>query len=222
MKFIKTWALTLCSLFFLNQAHAVAIFPINGINDLEWLELTETLGLSREDVEQQTLDPNDTFYSWRYATVEEVETLTYGLWGGITTNTDSSNFTGAETFFNAFGFARVGAFDTPSGYASNGTSYWSTLFGGTGECGDPAGGETCRGFTFITNTEHGADYNAGRLDNIGGLWTRSNTTALYDTASFLVRDAPPVTPVPIPAAAALFPFGLGLLGFVARRKSNTA
>jgi len=220
MKLIQTWALTLCSLFFLNQAHAVTVFPINGINNLQWLGLNETVGLSREDIESQMDTVGEDFYSWRYATVEEVETLTYGLWGGITTDTDPSNFAGAETFFNAFGFSGIGAFNTTTGYASNGTAYWSTLFGAPGECGNPEGGETCRGYIQIFNSAYGANEDLGHLNNLGGIWTRSNSTALIDTGSFLVRDTTPIPAVPIPAAVWLFSTGLTLLGFVARRNST--
>jgi len=218
MKLIQTWALTLCSLFFLNQAHAVSVFPISGINNLQWLGLNETVGLSRDQVESQMDTVGEDFYSWRYATVEEVETLTYGLWGGITLENDPSNFAGGQTFFDSFGLLRFGAY-TETGYA-DGTTYWSALFGSSGECSSGDATITCRGSVTLHSTLYGAPTDSASFQTIGGLLTAYTSSGRADTASFLVRDTTPIPAVPIPAAVWLFSTGLGLLGFIARRKST--
>ena len=84
------------------SSHAASIFNYSGVENLEWLELTATVGKSRYEVES-LLSGGQALEGWRYATRSEVESLYDSLWGGITEGYSEDNFSGARTFFDAFG-----------------------------------------------------------------------------------------------------------------------
>ena len=102
---MKSWkiASVIIALVLSTNVNAVTVFNVQGIENLDWLELTATANHSRNQVEE--LIGDGTFEGWRYATRTEVETLYDSLWGGTTETWSVDNYVGARTFFDAFGIS---------------------------------------------------------------------------------------------------------------------
>lgn len=114
------------------------------LQDLEWMSLEYTAGLSRIEVEGGFTDNYGTNWNaneWRYATRAETGILLNSLWGGVYEAWATNNADGATWFIKHF----MGlAFDTGSGNSRvDGTQSntllsnydWSDfLFGDSGEC----------------------------------------------------------------------------------------
>ena len=62
------------------SANATVINTINGV-DYEWMELTATVGLSRNEIETLLADKSSSFYGYRYATRLETQELLYSYTG---------------------------------------------------------------------------------------------------------------------------------------------
>lgn len=206
-----------------TSANASVFKTLNGTN-YEWLELTETVSLSRDQIEVRLADSNDVLYGYQYASrflVEELF-LSYSGFDGLGgSHSATSVVNGAVAFFEDFGFTteepNFGTFISVEGETitrssvklvhgiyglqseCNGTdiscfSQWILYFD---ENGTPA--------ASWQSSSHGWDSSAA-----GGLLaTRPDFAASSDRGSFLYR------PVPVPSAAWLFISGLiGLIGFV--------
>lgn len=66
------------------NANAVIINTLNSV-DYEWMGLTETLGLSRDQVELRLVDSNDVLFGYEYASRALVGNLflSYAPWDGV-------------------------------------------------------------------------------------------------------------------------------------------
>ena len=208
-----------------TSAVASTIFNVSGIENIQWLELTETANMSRNAVESELVS-GGLFDGWRYATRSETEALYDSLWGGTTEGWSSDNYNGARTFFDAFGISDLYADDNNSGYSSGGNAQWETYFGESSECGG-SNTFTCNANIVIEDIAFGGSQNLGFFEDSYGLSTGIDSINLQAyvgknssglaTSSFLVRD---VSAVPVPAAAWLFGSGLiGLVAFARRKKA---
>ena len=220
----KSIVLAATTLILSTSVNAVTAFNVQGIENLDWLELTATANQSRDQVESELIS-GGTLEGWRYATRSEVETLYDSLWGGTTETWSADNYAGARTFFDAFGISEVYSSLNNSGYRLDGYAEWNTFFGVEGDaCVTPS--NSCIGSVLIFDSAYGATDNEGWFqDNYGlsnGVDLANDQLSSGDNlnqpyfASHLVR----VSAVPVPAAVWLFGSGLiGLIGIARRKKS---
>lgn len=207
----------------------------NTLNDInyEWLELTETTGLSRNEVEGRLINPNDNLFGYEYASRRLVEELflSYTSWYGVNGNYGATDVTsGIESYMKDFGVTNsyLGnginkVHTTRDGFTVNydGNRESQGFYGLDGECDSVV--RTCLGTNFmfldtdnkVTFARQFGDYGWDSENQGPQTFTKDFSHAV--AGSFLVRE---VSAVPIPAAVWLF--GSGLLGLVAvaRRKAN--
>ena len=233
MKFNKL-ILVLVSVFTSSTINASTLRILNGI-EYEWLELTETAGLSRNEVELRLADPDDVLYGYEYASRSLVESLylSYSSFDGISgRHSDPGVINGGIAFLNDFGHTieqdSYGGYITVEGELIERTTEPGLiigvygLYGLQGECQtDISASYSCTTSWSVYTDSSGAPRYSWQSATQG--WdstyaitlSRLNTSTSSDTGSLLVRS---VATVPVPAAAWLFSSGLlGLIG-VARQK----
>ena len=217
-----------------TNTYAVVINTLNGIQ-YEWLEVTETLGLSRLEVEGMLEDPTSRLYGYQYASRDLVEQLylSYAPWDGeLGHHIGSEVVDGVVAYMNDFGvtyeylehgFQYFQAADDDYEYHFFDRGVETTAFYGLpGECLEDVN-RTCftrQWLLYDGSTPVGAyqsdtsGWDATTYPN--GPSTMSIDSAYPTIGSMLYR----VAPVPVPAAAWLF--GSGLMGLIAisRRKKT--
>lgn len=209
------------------NANAVVINTLNGI-DYEWLELTETAGLSRNQVEARLDDVNDVLYGYEYASRQLVEDLflSYTSWNGLNGYIgESTAVYGVGVLLSDLGALNSGSYGatysmtTADGYLREYDSYSQSygMYGTTVECGSYTCLSRTLGYTSnadpsVAWIDHNWGYNAGTVTPL--TWYMDSPKDMG--GSYLVK----VSAVPVPAAVWLF--GSGLLGLVgiARRKKR--
>lgn len=234
---IKSISLAVAALMLSCGVNAVVLNTLNSV-DYEWLELTETVGLSRNQVDVRLADENDILYGYEYASRQLVENLflSYSSWDGISGwHNESSVVDGVAPFFNDFGITYDNQYGSTSniidvhgnGTALNRYQHTAGLYGLTSECTQ---GNTCYAAidAYLFNSQYKSikqvDYFGWQANNANP-WLNANDFMNDQAGSFLVRvstvsETPPPI-VPVPAAVWLFASGLlGLIG-VARRKSHS-
>ena len=210
------------------NVHASFFNALNG-TDYEWLELTETQGLSRDQVEVMLTDPSSNLYGYQYASRSLIEDLflSYATWDGLYGyHGDPSVVSGVVSLVNDLGITSPGGpgdgiettYLTVDGYTINYDIGLSTFgfFGESGVCGLE---KTCESVLFVWSDAEGNPQMV-RQDGTQG-WdsqiipdVRDNSWINSYYGSHLVREAV----VPVPAAFWLFGSGLiGLIGFAKRK-----
>jgi len=214
------------------NANASVINTLNGV-EYEWLELTATVGMSRDQVEANIAAalPGDFLYGYEYASRTLVKDLlfSYSSWDGLDgLHGDSGVVTGMSKYLDDFGRTYNEpqgpiTLITVDGYTVNVAGYDAgyAFYGSSGECGADV---SCT--TGVHN-----DYDAERVpvdayQGAGAGW--SDTASTFEVSpvpnwvgsdaygSHLVR----VSTIPIPAAIWLFGSGLiGLIGVARIKKS---
>ncbi len=224
----KTISLTVAALALSTSVNASVLNTLNGIN-YEWLELTATLGLSRNQVQAQ-LDAatvGDSLYGYEYASRAQVELLflSYASWNGVSGSYGASSIVnGISDYVSDFGATISGTLgytvETDDGYSVFLETYSLSegYYGLISECGGI--NNTCRSDLGIFTTQMGQP----GLTIINEAWGWNATTLNYQSepnfnvnpfyGSYLVR----AQIVPIPTAVWLFGSGLISLICVARRK----
>lgn len=202
------------------NCNAATVFNVSGIENLSWLELTSTVYMSRESVEAQ-LGAGGALEGWRYATRSEVETLYDAYWGGTTDGYSADNYTGARTFFDAFG---VSTHYGSNGYDISGYSSWGTIFGDDYDCSVDLN-STCYGSVGIYDQAFGAISNLGYFHDEYGLSTGidaiNDQNILSVSSGYTNVGSHLVQVVPVPAAVWLFFTGLlTLFGFSNHRSKK--
>jgi len=225
---MKKVTLSLIAPMFLSvSANASVINNLNGI-DYEWMEMSETLGLSRLQVEAQLSDPNSVLFGYEYASRGLVRDLFYSYsgWDNLSRiHTDPEVVSGLDRLIKDLGITQ-----TLSGESLNGNNpeiatvkYQSAIYGRRGECvSDGTDRSTCRGLIFgyyDFNDNPLAMYQDQQAgwDPLAAPQPWGYDVADNRIASYLVRPA--VSAVPLPASAWLFGSGLlALLSVLKRRK----
>ena len=215
------------------SVNAVVINTLNGI-EYEWLEFSETISLSRNQVELRMTNPNDVLYGYEYAS----RSLTEALFLSYTPNDGLDGYhglpattAGLDRFISDFGAAFIGintgelrSYTTVDGYAVqyeyNNFQWNYALYGEHNECGYEL---SCLASASVyKNTDDTPvmawySQNRGINASYATPTTELNTNRTVEYASLLVRT----TAAPIPATVWLFGSGLiGLIG-VAKRKNTT-
>jgi len=213
-----------------------------NLQGLEWMPLTYTAGLSRNQIEAAG-GFTDRFGGvwnagdWRYATRGETEALLGSLWGGVYDGYSADNYDGAATFLSLFG--ALSQQTEQSRVLHESTSFF---FGDVNECSiDPT--RTCYGSVsaFYTPYSHWS-YNVvlkqsellGPLNTAGmfseyegtnmhisteNAYATKNLSGIYEYGSLLVRSASePAYDVSAPNVVGLISLGLGAL-LLRRRKT---
>jgi hypothetical protein len=223
----KIFAAAVLAAFSFN-ANAVVINTLNGV-DYEWLEVTETQGMTRDQVEVELLDVNSDLYGYQYASRAQVESLflSYASWSGIDGNYgDTSVVAGMDSFVSDFGATFIIAgdgvnfsYETDDGYTVQIDTKLEVggQYGLKSECG--AEQYSCLGanilFLDVAGDATMATQKAkhGWNDNINSPLFASSSYAYADYGSFLLRTSV----IPVPAAVWLFGSALGGLGWIRRR-----
>ena len=215
------------------QANATVIRTLDGVT-YEWLEMSQTINMSREQVEAQLVDPTSNIFGYQYASRAQVESLllSYMPWDGISGNHgDPVAISGALALHNEFGITEFTSLsstvsrDTVDGYSVqyNSFAYIDAMYGVGTECTRSFGtitiGPSCRAQITVRFAPDGTAVEVDQSERRG-----FDASYLYPDAingpsdslgSFLVRS----TVVPVPAALWLFCSALGALGWMHGRKN---
>ena len=210
-----------------TNVNAVIINTLNDVN-YEWLELTETSGLSRNQVESMLTDSSSNLYGYQYASRSLIEDLllSYAPYDGkVGFHTDSIVVSGVAKMLDDFGLiqdlmrytetAQTTDFDYVT-FNRDISSYG--MYGLDDECGNDR--SSCMMSLWVI----------AESDNLVAAWQQENgwdssgqsigylkTNSLDGTGSYLVRE---MSAVPVPAATWLFGSGvIGLVGFARRKKA---
>lgn len=209
------------------NANAVVVTTLGGVY-YEWMEVTATELMSRNQVEAQLTDINSPLFGYQYASRALVEELflSYVAWDGLGGWHGSQNvIDGANALVEDFGAnsdqasgpgSFTGVDSIPISYDWRKQSY--ALYGLADECGVSI---SCRGYigVFSDQGQNTGGYQSGHWgwdSTTTSYNTQANNVASSWTGSFLVRE---ITAVPLPPALWLFSSGLlGLVGIAKRKK----
>ena len=229
-------ATSIITIFFTVNLNATIIRDYDGIDNLEWLELTETAGMSRNEVEDLLQDPHSTLYGYRYASKAEVSSLldSYTLASGIDPGSVpnwSGYFTSlsdmTDSFLHDFGSLYSSQYRTNVAwdYGANTIYFHNNSAGSYFLYGDALSSPYQSDYSYYTgilqqklNHETVTGYHTSAwLDDNNTTYLNSSENAAL--ASMLVRNTV-VAPVPEPATMLLF--GTGIIGIAGlmRRKNR--
>lgn len=209
-------ALALVGLTLSLSANAVVTNTLNGVS-YEWIELSVTLGMSRDDVELRLQNPDDILYGYEYASRGLVEDLllSYAPWDGVSGfYGDAAIVAGMQAMINDFGYTGEYS-DIPNAQMNTVDGYTlsydrltaiSAIYGKHDECGSAPnvvmscyGNQavyTHLGTAVITTQRAGSGWN--QFSENSNLI--NNSYGHSEIASFLVAP----TLVPLPSTGWLF------------------
>jgi hypothetical protein len=212
------------------NANAVVVNTLGGV-DFEWLELTETAGMSRDQVEAELLDVNSDLYGYKYASKARVESLflSYTSFDGQNGyHGDAGVLAGAQSLLDDFGALSSSAgtgtnspiTTTVDGYSrqtDGGFSEFLAIYGLKSECGTTE--QSCQGGVkllydaadSLTMVYQSKAMGWDQTWELGG--KISDDYGRAQAGHFLVN----VTAVPVPAAVWLFGSALAGLGWFRRK-----
>ena len=223
---IKILGMLLLSLTMIQPANAAFIsrdwsnlndsaITFDTITGIEWLDLSETVGLTFTDVLAQT-GVGGEYYGWRYANLSEVETLFtnfgFELASQHLTPVTQEELDSINQISSFMGDTLGNWYDTWQSLPGYGSGVW----GITGEFSET---RPDRLYSFYAQT---ADYDETFILQSDNYTIHYEASAQDYLGSFLVAGIqgpvsfpePPTTTVPLPASVWLFASGLvGLLGF---------
>jgi len=217
-----------------SGVNASVINTLNGV-DYEWLDLTETQGLNRNQVEDMlsAANPGNNLYGYQYASRAQVEELllSYMSWEGASNYySDTSIISGFQDMLSDFGYTQQINSPTTITVSTGLDIQVDTIvqirgiYGSINECAYGYG------YTCFSGVEMWYDSTgnpvavhqgatAGFNSDIVNPDVTNNSLGNSSFGSYLVRPA--VSTVPIPATVWLFGSGLiGLVGFARRKKAK--
>jgi len=200
LKLISALAVTMSLTLTSPAGHAQLIdqggTTLDPITNLLWLDTSSTVGISAQSILNGTDSGNLLAAGWSFASVSQIGTLLTdaGLTGPFDGSLSSGNFAAASSFLSLLGatgtgFIQAFSADSPGAGLLNTPSVLAIDFGG----GTGVGGADLLGPGVPT--------------------TVANSTI----GSWLVMSGP-VAPVPEPEIYAMMGIGLGVLGWLGRRK----
>ena len=230
---MKLWKLASVALaLFSFNSNASIINTLNGTN-YEWLELTETQWLSRNQVEIMLDDPNSELFGYQYASRSLLPDLflSYSSWYGLSGYRSTPEvINGMTSLHSDFGvtytydFGYLESDTTVEGDTVLFESYIGSrgLYGESSECGRV--NMTCIASTqtYLDSSNNGVmtlqGYNYGWGFTAEQPFSTDVTINSTLYGSYLVRES--ITVVPLPSALWIFASGLiGLVGFARRKKA---
>lgn len=203
----------------LAQAELVShgLTTLDTVSSLEWLDLTQTTGKSFNQVTGE-FGTGGLYEGYRYASAAEAQDIFRQVGLPVThyVNTPLNQNKPALDLFNSLFGLNFGGLGTPYGFV--------------GQVGDVIPGYAGMHFLFFgypssintdvpLNTLLGASGEQLYSTYEATVGLASNST-LYGTASFIVKQAQVIAPVPESSTYVLMLAGLGVLGFVARRRKS--
>ena len=210
------------------KVNAVVLNTLNG-TDYEWLELSATTGMSRDQVEAQLVDASSDLFGYQYASRQLVQDLltSYTPWDGLNGfHGEAGVVAGMSMYVSDFGVleqSAPGTFlvrDVHSGVFRYETSLKNSgIFGLTDECISVF--TSCvASFEVRINAMGDAvvasQTAANALDSTVEFPRLAHSSEQYDnTGSFLVK----VAVVPVPASVLLFASGIIVLSGFFRKQS---
>jgi hypothetical protein len=210
------------------SANASLFNTLNGIN-YEWLEISKTVGYTRNQIELKSIDSNDALYGYTYASRQLVKELLYSYsnWDGLNGyHGDSNVVAGMASFMDDFGFNATysgngidSGENTVDGYTRfvDGGRHGSATYGSLNECGYQL---SCNLIMSLQLNVAGTPLTAYQWEYSG--WSSStyipkpwSVSDSSTSGAFLVK----VSMVPSPPAVWLMGSGLlGLMGFSRKNK----
>lgn len=215
------------------NASAVVLNTLNGV-DYEWLELTETAGMSRVQVEYQLNDINSPLYGYQYASRSLIEALflSYTSWDGLNGwHSADSTVNGILAHQNDFGITRTNigtgtalyftTIDEGISAEIDGSIDTKGYYGSAGECvGAGPTDDTC-----VSDMTTFFDLLGNPTMSLQSQWAgwsatlepgvTVSTQVDASIGSYLVRITSP-----IPTPPAIWLFGSGLLGLISMARRN--
>lgn len=167
--------------------------------NLEWLDLTETLGQSHDSVQSQL---GTTYQGWRIATLAEVQTLLSN--GGIPL---------AYTAFTPASSGPLAAQQQLKALLGDTMIAWDSYY--TGFFGIVSDSPGANYYRYVSAYEH-TFYNQLFISTLGDASSTGGHVSVPHYGTFLVRGGEPAA---VPAPGSLWLLGLGLIFLgMARRK----
>lgn len=186
-------------------------YTTDTISDLDWLDVTETVGMSYNSVQAQ-FGSGGVYEGWRYATINDLTTMLSNWVGApIPAFNVSLEFPqgSSEGLINLLGATETHLGSGEISIQTEGLLDYNPFI-------DPVSGISTHLSVYIQyeflapDVEYsGLTEGFERDDNVGDRFNRSG--------SFLIRDAQ-VSAVPLPGAAWLFTAALSGLGWLSRKK----
>lgn len=191
------------------QQSADGATTFDDASNLWWLDLTETIGMSFQEVSAE-LTEGGAYEGWRYATLDEATDIyaQFGLTSGAE-NLPIDEFTTAiDTMNSYFGDTMAASINAEPGQVVSHSGNWG--FTGTEWPGFPD--------WHIMFLAYTADTGATAVLDLGIEYSAQTGDAWPYAGSLLVASENPASFVPLPAAAWLLGSSLFGLLFVSRRQ----
>jgi hypothetical protein len=231
----------------ISGSHLTADGKVVALQNLEWMSLDYTAGLSRVDVEDGFTDRYGTSWNageWTYATRQQTETLLHSLWGSTYGGWSQDNGDGATWFLETFGGLGydigygVNRFDRKinvNGWLNYDFSQF--LYGAYGDCGNSSTDWSCNayieaGYNYEYDKTAYTTVNSSVLDElsytansgkVGYFWAglshlHNHNTSSSNRHSEMGSLLVRVVDVPEPSILSILVLGLMALGL--RRKKE--
>jgi len=197
-------------------------YTTDAISGLDWLDLSQTLGQSYNEVAIQLDDNTSDLYGWRYATGDEF-TLLHKNYTGDTGVADVSTYTDKVDYDSGVLLGLIALLgDTAALWTAQNDTTINDLYSLDGVNSRTFGLlESSKydrmAIANLWNWDDNLDYSAAIHDKYN-----SDLSRLSSRGSFLVRQSSGAPLIATPIPAALFMFAPALLGFIGLRRKLKA
>ena len=172
---------------------------LDPITNLVWLDMSASVGISADSILNGTDPGNLLAAGWSFASLSQIQTLVVDA-GMTFPGLSEPNFAPATTFLSLFGETQPGSIQA---YSSE----------------SPATCVNCLYTPNVLTVDFGNGTGIGGADIPGPPpFDNNKTFGSPNTGSWLYMSAAPVAAVPEPEIYAMMGVGLGVLGWLGRRK----